>query len=68
MDDFGWSGMGIQVQDVMQQAGFCAMGHGKFSWQAGKISLLGQYPCNQPIKEQYHCFLTTTIDLDTSNG
>jgi hypothetical protein len=31
---------------------FFANGHGKFSWQAGKISLLGQYPCNQPIKEQ----------------
>jgi hypothetical protein len=24
---------GIQVQDVMQQAGFCAVGCGKFSWQ-----------------------------------
>jgi hypothetical protein len=23
---------GIQVQDEMQQAGFCAVGRGKFSW------------------------------------
>jgi hypothetical protein len=57
---------GIQVHDIMQQAGFCAQ---EVENSAGKISLL--YPLSmQPIltKDTNHCFPTITIDLDTSNG
>ena len=65
----GWFWMvwkGIQVHDVMQQAGFCAVGPWKNS--AGKISLSGHYPGNQLTKDPNHCFPTTTMALDTSNG
>jgi hypothetical protein len=44
----------IQVHDVMQRAGFCAVGCRKNS--AGKISLLGHYPGNQPTKDPNHPF------------
>jgi hypothetical protein len=57
---------GIQVHDVMQQAGFCAVGRGKFSWEDLTFGPL--YPGNQPTKDLYQCFSAITIDLDTSNG
>jgi hypothetical protein len=65
----GWFWMvwkGIQVHDVMQQAGYCAQGSGKFS--SCKTSLLHHYPWNLLTKMPDHCFPTITIDLDTSNG
>jgi hypothetical protein len=58
---------GIQLYDVMRQAGFCAVAVMENS--SGKqISLLGHYPCNQLTKDPNHCFPTITIDLDTSDG
>jgi hypothetical protein len=50
----------------MQQAGFCAVGRGKFSWEDLTFGPL--YPGNQPTKDLYQCFSAITIDLDTSNG
>jgi hypothetical protein len=38
---------GIQVHDVMQQAGFCAVGHRKFSWQDLTFGPLSMQPINQ---------------------
>jgi hypothetical protein len=57
---------GIQVHDVMQQAGFCAQGAVENS--AGNILPSGHYPDNQLTKDPNHCFPTIMFDLDTSNG
>jgi hypothetical protein len=35
---------GIQVQDGMQQAGFCAVGRGKFSWHHLTFGPLSMQP------------------------
>jgi hypothetical protein len=48
------------VHDVVQQAGFCAVGRGKFSY--GKISLLESYPGNQLTKHTNNCFPTIPIE------
>jgi hypothetical protein len=56
---------GIQVHDVMQQAGYCAQGSGKFSWQDLFFRPLSMEPID---KKPNHCFPTITIDLDTTNG
>jgi hypothetical protein len=41
---------GIQVHDVMQQAGFCAAGRGKFSPQDLTFGPLSMQPIDQRAK------------------
>jgi hypothetical protein len=49
--------MGIQVHDVMQQAGFCAVGRGKFSWQHLTFGKLSRQPTDKTHKQLLpnHC-------------
>jgi hypothetical protein len=58
-------GMGIDGLDVMQRAGFCAEGRGKFSLQ---IPHFGQLFKLSADKDPTNPFQTITIDLATSNA
>jgi hypothetical protein len=47
----------IQVHDVMQQAGFCAVGRGKFSWQDLTFQPSFRQPTNKrpkPLPPNHH--------------
>jgi hypothetical protein len=48
---------GIQVHDVMQQAGFCAVGSGKFSHQDLTFAPLSRQPTDKrpkPLLPYHH--------------
>jgi hypothetical protein len=48
---------GIQVQDVMQQAGFCAVGCGKFIWHHLTFLPLSMQPTDKrskPLLPNHH--------------
>jgi hypothetical protein len=48
---------GIQVHDVMQQAGICAVGHRKFNWQDLAFGTLSMQPTNKrpkPLLPNHH--------------
>jgi hypothetical protein len=48
---------GIQVHDVMQQAGLCAVGRGKLSWQDLTFGPLSMQPTDKrskPLLPNHH--------------
>jgi hypothetical protein len=49
----------------MQQAGYCAQGSGRFSWQDLTFAPLSMEPIDKKAKP---LLPTISIDLDTSNG
>jgi hypothetical protein len=47
----------VQVHDVMQQAGWCAVGGGKFSWQDLTLGPLSMQPIDKrpkPLPPNHH--------------